>query len=863
MPSQNQSQVPIGTVLEGKFRITKEIGRGGMAAVYEAENVDIGKRVAVKILAAELITSRVVRERFIREARAAAAIRSPYICDVYDSGMFEERPFLVMELLEGESLYDLMTRVRQIDVETTLRIATHTARGLAKAHESNVVHRDLKPENIFLTKDEEGKLVVKIVDFGLAKFYEPTTPDAQTVRLTREGALFGTPAYMSPEQAKGKGEVDHRADLWALGCIVYECLTAQTVWNVEQGVAMILAQIASAPLPRPSKLRPDLPASFDAWFTRALDRDPNKRYQTARELSDALSKALLGGRGPARGVSLSSDDEGLEVDELMADDAAPPPNGPMTERAPPSPPRPAALPETAPPAIDAGAAPLAPVASLRPESGTARAISVLLLLSALSLGAYAVWLYVLHPPAQPTVVRAPPPKARATSSTPPVSSAAASAARAAEADAYATKIAHGQELLASGDGKGSLDVFKDAMKGGAAVARSVLSHMSIAVEEPSGPCKLTGIGRPRPFSIEVPPISRPTLLHGSAGTVFVWIDNHQDPKKKQAYAVLLDDALRRTSAEVPLTPEVSSARQAELVPAGERFVLLYWDDGGSEPGVYARFVSHDGHIAGPPRRISGVKKGELFAALAVNGNKFWAVWQEELDKGSSDIMARELDADLTPLSEPVRLTVIPPAKGAKDGAATPAVAVQNGHLYVAFSVNRGFERVQMYLSRIALNDPALKTGLVPSKKTIGKERFVGQVQVLSTKDGKNTTPVLACSSEGCFVAWDDEKSGGSVAFVDKDKGQMLWRRDLPAKVVRPAVAASGNTAVIAWFDESRLRLAQLTRDGLGAASVVSRVSGFQPQPDLAAGEKPGQWYISWRDYESAHFEVFALRTDCP
>jgi len=862
MPSQNQSQVPVGTVLEGKFRITKEIGRGGMAAVYEAENVDIGKRVAVKILAAELITSRVVRERFIREARAAAAIRSPYICDVYDSGMFEERPFLVMELLEGESLYDLMTRVRQIDVETTLRIATHTARGLSKAHESNVVHRDLKPENIFLTKDEEGKLVVKIVDFGLAKFYEPTTPDAQTVRLTREGALFGTPAYMSPEQAKGKGEVDHRADLWALGCIVYECLTAQTVWNVEQGVAMILAQIASAPLPKPSKLRPDLPASFDAWFARALDRDPNKRFQTARELSDALAKALLGSRGPARGVSLSSDDEGLVVDELIASEPKLPVSQPMTERAPPSPPRPAPPPPPPElsPVLGAGSA---PATSLRPESRTGRAVSVLLLLSALSLGAYAVWLYVLHPPGQPAMSRPTAPKPHTTTSAPPLSPAAASAARAAEAEAYAMKISHAQELLASGDGKGSLDAFKDAMKGGAAVARSVLSHMSTAVEEPSGPCKLTGISRPRPYSIEVPPISRPTLLHSSAGTVFVWIDNHQDPKKKQAYAVLLDDALRRTSAEVPLTPEVSSARQVQLVSAGERFVLLYWDDGGSEPGVYARFVSHDGHIAGPPRRISGVKKGELLAALAVNGNKFWAVWQEEIDKGSSDIMARELDADLAPLAEPIRLTVIPPAKGASYGAANPTVAVQNGHLYVAFSVNRGFERIQMYLSRIALSDPSLKTGLVPSKKTAGKERFLGQTQMLSPKDGKHTTPVSACSSEGCFVAWDDEKAGASVAFVDKDKGQMLWRRDLPAKVVRPAVAASGNATVISWFDESRLRLAPLTRDGLGAVTSVSRVSGFQPQPDVAPGEKPGQWYISWRDYESAHFEVFALRTDCP
>src|SRR5262245_38545327 len=318
MASTNTSKVPLGTILEGKFRITREIGRGGMAAVYEAENIDIGKRVAVKILAAELITSRVVRERFIREARAAAAVRSPYICDVYDSGMFEERPFLVMELLEGESLYDLLTRVRQVDVETTLRVATHTARGLAKAHEANVVHRDLKPENIFLTKDEEGTLVAKLVDFGLAKFYEPTNGEAPNVRLTREGALFGTPAYMSPEQAKGRGEVDHRADLWALGCIVYECLTGQTVWNVEQGVAMILAQIASAPLPKPSKLRPDLPPSFEHWFYKALERDANRRFQTSKELADGLAKALSAENTAPRAFSLASHHDDKVVDDLMA-----------------------------------------------------------------------------------------------------------------------------------------------------------------------------------------------------------------------------------------------------------------------------------------------------------------------------------------------------------------------------------------------------------------------------------------------------------------------------------------------------------------------------------------------------------------
>src|SRR5919109_2831836 len=113
MALPNKAKIPVGTILAGKYRITREIGRGGMAAVYEAENIDIGKRVAVKILAAELITSRVVRERFIREGRAASAVRSPHICDVYDSGMYEERPFLVMELLEGESLYDMLTRLRR------------------------------------------------------------------------------------------------------------------------------------------------------------------------------------------------------------------------------------------------------------------------------------------------------------------------------------------------------------------------------------------------------------------------------------------------------------------------------------------------------------------------------------------------------------------------------------------------------------------------------------------------------------------------------------------------------------------------------------------------------------------------------
>src|ERR1041385_3792766 len=187
MPFEKSHPLPVDTLLDGKFRITKEIGRGGMAAVYEAENIDIGKRVAVKVLAAELVSSRTVTERFLREARAAAAMRSPYICDVYDVGTFEDRPFLVMELLEGESLYDKLSKVRRLDVKETLAVSTQCAKGLARAHEANIVHRDLKPENIFLTENEDGEIVSKIVDFGLAKFYEPAL-DGASARLTKEGA---------------------------------------------------------------------------------------------------------------------------------------------------------------------------------------------------------------------------------------------------------------------------------------------------------------------------------------------------------------------------------------------------------------------------------------------------------------------------------------------------------------------------------------------------------------------------------------------------------------------------------------------------------------------------------------------------
>lgn len=841
----NKSQVPVGTVLEGKFRITKEIGRGGMAAVYEAENITLGKRVAVKILAAELVTSRIVRERFLREARAAAAIRSPNICDVYDSGMYDGRPFLVMELLEGESLYDMMTRVRRIDADTTLAVITQAARGLQKAHEASVIHRDLKPENIFVTKTPEGEMVVKLLDFGLAKFYEQTG-DAASPRLTREGALFGTPAYMSPEQAKGQGEVDHRADLWALGCIVYECLTGTTVWNVDQGVAMILAQIAGAPIPKPSKLRPDLPPQFDQWFAKALERDPQKRFQNAKELAQTLAEALTPATSVAppawRQSSAPSAEEGALIDQLVDESKAAP-------AAPPRAPAPASS-----PAEQVLSVPTPPR-----KSGLGP-VGALLGVATLALGGYAVWFYVLHPP---TRGAAPTPSA---SVTPSASAAPAPAAptydHPLETDGYAKHVSEAQELLQSGKGDAALAAFKEAFNnGGSGVARGLLSHAAVAIPASGGKCKATGLGRPRPFE-RTTPSSRPDLVVTAAGPVVVWVDNQQDAARRQAFTALLDGALRRVSPARLVTPEATSARHTQLLAAGDKLALLFWEDGGTEPGVYARLLESDGRMAGPSKRVSAVKRQEYYPTISrAPDGSYWVVWEETFEDGV-DLAARHLSAELAPLGEAVRLTALGSGRDGHGGIASrPSLDIAEGSLVIAFALERDKKRRVMMLD-VAMSDPGLASGVNAKGKKKLEDRSVGKLLAVSNTQGKQGEARVACEKDDCFVVWDDGKSGALAAFFDRAKAQTIWHREFARSGSAPSLAKSPTGAMVAYFEGNRVRLASMTRDGVEPAGVVAKVGGIQPYPAIAAGPKPGQWYISWRDYESGHLEAYVVRAEC-
>jgi eukaryotic-like serine/threonine-protein kinase len=928
MAQPNKTKIPVGAVLAGKYRITREIGRGGMAAVYEAENVDIGKRVAIKVLAQELTTSAIVVERFLREARAAAAIRSPYICDVYDSGRLEEdgRPFLVLELLEGDSLYERMTKIRFIDPETTLSIITQTCRGLTKAHAASIVHRDLKPENIFLTKDEEGQLLSKILDFGLAKFYAPMAGTAKQARLTREGAVFGTPAYMSPEQVRGQGAVDHRADLWALGCIVYECLTGRTVWSTDQGVAMTFAQIASAPLPRPAQFRPDLPESFTTWFDRALDRDINKRFQTAKEFSDGLAEAFQrGGRTSLAGVISAPapsnpflgssaprgsadafaaaagaphiDHEGMEPTQripstavsklLAAARAEPPPEPPQASGPAPSGPAPSGpapsgpAPEPSSPrgspegfAAQRPPEPLGPasVDALPPARSRSLGRFALIGGGVLVAGAlgYLGWTQLSEPTKGPTV---PGSASASTSATPPVPSDSASA-RPVVASAPLLPWMHGvqdaQQAIASGDLKGAAKLLKEAFdKGGHGVPRTMLDHVGAAMAGASDPkalCRLTGLARPRSYDL-----ASAQTKQVAAGRPDIVVGAHgavmtwtdAHEGAEHAYAVPLDDALRDVADPVDVTPEATQASHPELGRSGDKLLLSYWDARGPEAGVHARLLDDGGHIAGGLVSVSASPRvGNLFPTFA-----------RAPDGGAYAVWSEEGEGD----SEDLFLRRLGPSlEPAGDVLRVtdlvPAGPSKPRARYPSLAIDGtsmvlayGVERDPLRLV-YAMHLPVgegLK-GLEPSKKGSKGDRAIVEPVLMNTEKAKADSPSVACGFGACYLVWHGENNGGAwAASVDPSKAALLSHKRFARLGTHPSVAvSSGGQAQVVWYEGGRVLTAAINRDGVGPASRVARISGDQPMPAIAPGTKAGEWYLAWLDYETGHLEAYAARVLC-
>ena len=319
----NDTLLP-GSVL-GRYEIGRLLGRGGMGAVYEAVHRDLKKRVAIKVLSTALAGEE-AKQRFLREGEAASRIQHPNVVDVTDVGVEGSLSYLVMEFLEGEDLAHRLVRQGPMSPREIADVLLPVCAGLSIAHDEGVVHRDLKPENIFLVRQRHGGVEPKVLDFGISKL---TGRDA--VAMTGTLATFGTPYYMPPEQVRGARQADQRSDVYALGVVLYECLTGRRPFEAENIYSMLHA-IGAGEYPPPRTVKPGLPVDVEAVIVRAMQLEPANRFPTVRHLAAALlpfasarartvwadsfagnDNQMVGASPPAGGISTRRDEAGLSL----------------------------------------------------------------------------------------------------------------------------------------------------------------------------------------------------------------------------------------------------------------------------------------------------------------------------------------------------------------------------------------------------------------------------------------------------------------------------------------------------------------------------------------------------------------------
>jgi serine/threonine-protein kinase len=296
----------VGTTFDGRYKNEKPLGEGGMGVVYLARHKVIDKKVAIKVLRADLAKDREIVDRFVQEARSASSIGNPHIVDISDFGDLPDgSTYFVMEYLEGLPLTKHIEQ--KLDMRRLCEVALQISDGLAAAHEAGIVHRDLKPDNVYLVPRGAQKDFVKILDFGIAK-----VSNSGTTKLTRAGAVFGTPHYMSPEQAAGH-PVDHRADIYSLGIIMYEMAAGQLPFNADNFMGILTQHMYKAPVPiRALVNNTDCPPGLEAIVQKCLSKKPEQRYATMSELGDDIRR-LQKGESPLAVAELMNRSAGYSV----------------------------------------------------------------------------------------------------------------------------------------------------------------------------------------------------------------------------------------------------------------------------------------------------------------------------------------------------------------------------------------------------------------------------------------------------------------------------------------------------------------------------------------------------------------------
>ena len=301
---ENAAHLPEGTLIAGKLRVLRLLGMGGMGAVYEVEHELTKHRRALKMLHAQFRAYPAVIARFLREASAAGRIGNPHIIETFDAGELETgEPYLVMEYLQGETLSDLLGRKGRLSISELSDLCSQACVGVQAAHDSGIVHRDLKPDNLFIITREISQFV-KLLDFGVSKFDAELTGG---MGMTKEGATLGTPFYMPPEQVRGEKDIDARADVYAMGVILYECASGKRPFEADTlpHLALLIHEGKPQPL---EELRPDLPLSFCELVRRAMASDRKQRFANrarsrhcARAVRRCFARRHHGGTGAGHG----------------------------------------------------------------------------------------------------------------------------------------------------------------------------------------------------------------------------------------------------------------------------------------------------------------------------------------------------------------------------------------------------------------------------------------------------------------------------------------------------------------------------------------------------------------------------------